>query len=492
MRRLKNRGIVALEDDAIVSGETNPETVPTEVVETPVVNPEVPAEPVPAEVSPEDTGTAIAATEDEVLIDGEPVVIQLDDVIIEEDESGDSLETRISEVSESAEEFVKNDEETGEIIEVANALESIADVLRISSANGGMDKISATGVSIAVQHLYDRVKLNKVAMPALESFGGTDSRITATYLAMESIVDHVKKIWKIIIEQIKKGIAIIGEFFDKIFSAWSKLKDRSTSVLLNARKNRTNSPRSKLLSAYGDEKILRYLQINNGIPTDMVAAANIYLAQMTLVFTDNSNRISKKDIAYMFEKHGVEKNFIEQFKITPELGTLDLCNDVITHKGGIVTKHSKKMFGNKVITTNTTDNAVSGSEAISLITYINISLDHYGTDVSTMPIKVLSLNEINSLAKITYTFSKRGEEYRSSVNEINNIKKELLSIADKANIQCAKTLDADEYKNYAAMSKVISHFAKLTGKIEAECSQYALTTCKVLLDYCEASLKQYA
>ncbi len=123
-------------------------------------------------------------------------------------DNASSLETDLIEVSEIAAGADGDAVETEEAVDVVTALESIAEALGQSAKNGGMDRYAAEALGLAVDHMYKRVGLKRQAMPALESFGQTSSRMRATQIALEDIKEQVAKIWAAIVAAISKAIEV--------------------------------------------------------------------------------------------------------------------------------------------------------------------------------------------------------------------------------------------------------------------------------------------
>ena len=122
--------------------------------------------------------------------------ITIDDVI-EAQETTEDVLNKEQEVKE-----LQNTISTG--IKEIDTLEAVANQLENSIPGGGVEPLSARIAEMAVESIYNRLGINKRAMPSLEDFNSTSSRIAATKLAVENIRETVQKAWKAICEFFKK------------------------------------------------------------------------------------------------------------------------------------------------------------------------------------------------------------------------------------------------------------------------------------------------
>lgn len=150
----------------------------------------------------------------------------------------DTVETGLMDIADSEAAAAQVDEQTDEAVEVATALESIAVCLKSAAGNGGMSRDGAQAVNIAVAHMCKRVGIDPVTrrLPALESYGSVSSRVTATTLAMESVADTAKKIWRAILDALKKSMDWLVERWQLFYGTAEKLKKRAEALVAEAGK----------------------------------------------------------------------------------------------------------------------------------------------------------------------------------------------------------------------------------------------------------------
>ena len=116
----------------------------------------------------------------------------------------------------------------GSAINDAGAVEDIRDTMQESVDSGeGLDETAAEIAEVAIEG-YAR-RLGYVSrgrlLPAKESFGGRNSRIQATKIAIEEADNIIVRAWNAIISTVKKIFASVVEFFKRMFGTAQKMDD---------------------------------------------------------------------------------------------------------------------------------------------------------------------------------------------------------------------------------------------------------------------------
>lgn len=153
---------------------------------------------------------------------------------IAEDVSADDAIEASVEAEQSADEVVS---ETGDIAELqghvedavegGDTLADVAESMQVEVDEGeGLSEQSAKYASIAVESVCVRLGIptHVVRMPAVESFAQKSSRVGYTSMAVESIIESIKKIW----EKIKDFAKRIWE---KIQSLWTNITKSYDGIL---------------------------------------------------------------------------------------------------------------------------------------------------------------------------------------------------------------------------------------------------------------------
>lgn len=139
----------------------------------------------------------------------------------------------VAEVIEGADEVEENHDEIEELDEAvddaqgdAETLEKIQDVMEESVEKGeGLDETSAEIAEIAIESICARLGIQKRVMPAMESFGSSNSRVVATKIALEGIKETLANIWKAIASAFQSMMNSIKAFFQKYLTALGQSKE---------------------------------------------------------------------------------------------------------------------------------------------------------------------------------------------------------------------------------------------------------------------------
>lgn len=182
----------------------------------------------------------------------------------------DSLEAELVEVNDDLVEIQADEQTTEEAVEVAEEMEAAVESLNVIAGNGGLDRNGAIILN-QLQASWNR----RLGAPAntrsmsVESFGGANSRIGQTKLAVEAIQDKAKELWSKIVELFRSALKAVGAMWNRIFDGATKLKARAEKVLKAAEgaKGEANA------KSFENPKLAESLQIDGKV--DAVKAAEI-------------------------------------------------------------------------------------------------------------------------------------------------------------------------------------------------------------------------
>lgn len=159
---------------------------------------------------------------------------------LEDDDMMDSLDGEGNAELESASADIESDgrdiedgvEALEDAMNDADTLEDIGDVMGDSVENGeGLSEDAAQIAEVAVESIYRRLGIRRAkAMPSMESFGSSSSRVHATRVAMEGIGDWVKETWAKIVQFFKDLWEKISNFFRKALAGIGQLKSAAQAL----------------------------------------------------------------------------------------------------------------------------------------------------------------------------------------------------------------------------------------------------------------------
>ena len=131
-------------------------------------------------------------------------------------ESQAEVETASAEVTEQVGEIESMDGAVVDAEADAGTLGDIQEVMADSVESGeGLTEEAAQIAEVAVESIRARLgmKRDQKVMPAMESFGSKSSRLAATKIAMEGVMETIKSIWANIVKAVKWVWEKIKSFF---------------------------------------------------------------------------------------------------------------------------------------------------------------------------------------------------------------------------------------------------------------------------------------
>jgi len=399
----------------------------------------------------------------------------------------DTVVEAVAEVDESVadqEVVVDQIEEAGEVVE---ALESLIDVMGLSVKNGGMDKHAAAAVSIATQYMYSRVGMSKKAMPALESFGGTSTRVGATQLAMEGFKDAVVKIWDAIIAQLKKFGAWIMGHMNKVFGTAERLVKRADAIIKAADAGSAKKMEEK---SFENKSLVKALYIGTAVPTDVKAALGVVA---TLVKETANKSVSDEDtdkiVSALESKEAVQN--IKLDKVTPDS---KFSPKFGTQPDGVAVSATEELPGGFVHMKRgpSKDEGCSGLGALKMFPRVKNAVVAIPESKvpSTEKLKTLSMAEIEATAEVCKVIAEEIVQFRKTQTKLEERLKKAQKAAETAK-KNENSTDEGEQEHAKAVRAAAQALPVYIITPATSITQYGLKAAAAGLTYCEASLKQF-
>ena len=420
----------------------------------------------------------VVALEEEALrVEEGAVAAPADEVALD---NAESVETELLEVAEVEAEGGEEAAQVDEAAEVVEALESMADALKISAANGGMDRYSAAVVNIATEHLYARVGITGKKMPALESFGGVATRVGATQLAMEEIVETAKKIWAAIVAAFERAIQWAKDFFTKVFNSWEKLDARAKELAAKADK-------AKGTGKVTTGGVIKGLEIAGAAPA-LDTGLKTFEDFVTEVFSATNKKAKKvaDDVAIVESLNGkdMDGNDVNIDGYGEWFTGLTAAEGFPEAKEGLGTYRSAEMFGGNALIAILPKERIEGDNAVKALGGVSFRVGAYDPAAKETTVKELSALNAGDVKKVTdavQAVAKSGIAYKSAAKTAEDQKKKMVAAAKKF------SSEKDPNKNAKAL---VMGLVKLIDQPAASAAAYSLRTAKTLLDYVEESLKE--
>lgn len=187
-----------------------------------------------------DAPAADAAVTDAPAADAAPVDVPTEDLTGVE--VSEILEN--PEIMEAEDGFDETTQTADAATDTAENLENIATQLEGTLEEGGALPQTIAVAEIAVEsYIKDLTgrKPTKRTLLSLESYGGLQSRKTATRLAMENIREVAAQAWAKIIEMVKKAMEFLKGMVDQYVTGLGKFKEQNAKLMEALRKNGANA-----------------------------------------------------------------------------------------------------------------------------------------------------------------------------------------------------------------------------------------------------------
>lgn len=371
--------------------------------------------------------------------------------------SDEEIIDNVTEVEEESEKHLDNLDDAEVGIQKVEQVEEITDTLDESIEKGeGLDETGAEILEVAIESIFGKnTKRIKKIMPAMESFGSSNSRVAATKLASEEL--------KFAIE------GKLEEIKDWLIKQWEKIKAFFAKTFKTA--NGINLLAKKKLEEIKDIK---------GKTTNKV----INLKSVAEAFTVEGI-VSVTDIKKIVE---------HQIKISEELvsGLQEVFSDILS----LVKKDPEELSKGieeaykKNIAKYFTNSVISGLVEGKKIKFENDSIDIVTTDLSKVKteVEILSLKDIETVLELvgsTYTaYDKLQKNVKEIESVIKNLDKSISEIKKAENGKVKGTIINLFTKN---VSKGMINYNKVISIL----NNILIKTEKELYTYATASIKEY-
>ncbi|MNU19710.1 phiKZ-like phage internal head protein [compost metagenome] len=402
-------------------------------------------------------------------------------------ENAESLETDLIDVADAEAETGEQEAQVEEAVEVAEALESIADSLRSVAGAGGLSKEAAHTLGLSLEHMYGRVGVSAAVrtMPALESFGGTSSRVQATTLAMEEIQAQAKELWAKILAAIEKSIAWVKEKLELYFGASGKIKARAEGLAKAAAGKSGDAKAAELENG----RLFGALHVDGKVD-NVVGTAGEIKGSIDALFNTAPERVAA---LAAFVDSGDEKALGSFFdSLFPSGALSEVSNaeaDGFKVAEGFEVYRSHELPGGKAVVAVMPGKSATKVSEDLVNSSISISAFKPNAKAPEGKVKTLAPTEVEKLAKEVAVLADAFQAHKLKLIKGNDEKKKLVAAIKKHGAGA----DTPEGKKAAkAARSTMSALSKLIDNPVAGGAAYLLNTSKALLDLCEESLKQYA
>jgi len=412
------------------------------------------------------------------------LVLAMEDDVAEDDFSSNEIPETVAEVEVDAAEIQTGSDDIEEISDAAeeasddvDTLEGIQDVMAESVEKGeGLDETAAEIAEVAIEAICARLGIKAgTTMPAMESFGSSNSRVAATKIAMEGIADKVKSILKAIQAAFVKAWEAIVEFYKTHAAVLGRLQKLATSLKDQAAKagvvkaDAGTISNSTVLSAF-----------NIGGKVDATTARSVIEGQIAL---------TKKILS---AKSSLDKVVSEVTTGATDFESFNKANfeKAVTEFVVKVKVDSGSLVGGATLLEVP---EVKGDSTLSRI-MCKIEVANNVKKVESAPI--LDKTQMADICGGVSELVKQSEAYNKEQGNItklaDNIKKSLSSLINNAEKMMAEAdKNADTKKAFNEIRKEIEGMSGLLQRIAVTVPSLNMKAAKAGLGYVNDSLKKY-
>ena len=383
--------------------------------------------------------------------------------------------------------------------EGAETLEKIEGVLEESAESGeGVDETAAEIAEVAVESICARlgIRVGKKSFPAMEAFGSSNSRLSATKIALESIGEHLKRIWEAIKAAFIRLWDKVKAFFNTLFKninglakQLEDLKERAAKVPANAKPKDTVLENKALAKAFSvakkaDMGTAKTLVANGGRLLETAKS----LAEGSVAFSTAIEKAASE------ASSGGDLNKARTDLANHIRGAINGLTALAASHGetGSDAEKSEKYYGpfvgTRVLVVAMTTRDFAGEQIVSygigMITYDKIEAEK---------IAALRAEEVFELAKEGLALTSKLKDFEKVQKELEKSATTVRKSADKATASMNKTAeggeDSEKAKALKALTKDVSTVNSFISSAGVAIPSTVYATVKAVIDYGSVSLR---
>lgn len=437
----------------------------------------------------------VLAMEEEALIDATPAEV----TAVEPEIVPAEVEQEVAETVVEGGEAEDLNAAIEEAVEDVTDLEDVGDTMEETVEEGGegVSPEAAEIAEIAVESLARRLGIRSAKpLPALESFGSTNSRVSATRIAVENIGEMVVKAWEAIKTAFKSLWAKVAAFIDRIFNVNTRLKASAEAAL-----KRVGELKDKKAAAadFESANIARAFNMN-GKASGQTAVA--ILANQTL-WTSTLYEIATGLEGALTSIGGV----IESAKLAKGADNKDVKQEIIgairqgIYSGGAKAKEVVKGSGETVKATE----ALAFNHVFAIVVqegseantgFVTLQESQGTSKEADKKVPTLSAEEMKKVLEGVIGLVAENDKLKAKKDFVTKFQASADKLIGKAIAAAGKLDGGDETTEYLkhAMNyarRGTSDIGNTYGKLATKVPGLSVQAAKAGLNYVDASLKQY-
>jgi hypothetical protein len=398
----------------------------------------------------------------------------------------------VADVADSSAQMEADNEEIAETAESAEALDQVGDTLEQAVENGeGIPPVAAEAIRILASRIGARHGLQVGGLNiASESFKSKTGRVQATRIAMESVKQWAKDLWKMIVKAYEKTIEWFKKWWNKFFDAATKLKDRAEEIE-KAAKSKASNPKPYtrgIMVEVGEWGT--HLQSAKGDMTPQVIVSTT--SNLITRYEDWVNKLTAAVTASLTALPALMEapnNFDSLIKpVLPKIGVGSVMKNADGElPDGMEVTGERFLFGGKMLYVKMFSSTASSEDIKDNIGSMKIWIDEVNgfRDTAMVEFEPVQMEDIKVIAGGVKALAVKLIDNKNDASKLEaNVKK----IKDRAAKLASKAEEDDDGDNIRAAGAAARAMLSMSSSGMSQIRSLFLTTGNALLSFCQASL----
>ena len=424
------------------------------------------------------------------------------DVLPENPEN--TVEAGLAENAEMEQQVQEEQVQADAIEESAETLQEVKEGLESAMARGGVTAGEAYAYQVAIRAAMRPFGLHKQAAASLENVGSERSRLEATRVTLEGVVETLKTWWNAFVAQISKLFETIKGWFGGLFNNVKRLEERADALITKAGELKGSKDKEKIKS--GVSKDMSTTEKN--VTTKSEILANFRAATSFIEKAEGNTSDGAKDMAdglistienAKFDKASLEallKDMATDFTMP---GVTKAAGDKFKADGSNV-KISDTLAGGKVIVVSTPTDITKDSKLINPATTLSKVKAEIKDFVewkgeSSAEVEALETADVVNVCKeiraMCQTITRYQSLQKNRESELERAKAAAKKAVDKFAKDAKGEGSAEQVTNAKGLSSGLISFTTTMTKFLASGISYNQKLLSSMLNYCNDSLKNY-
>jgi hypothetical protein len=406
------------------------------------------------------------------------------------------VESEVGELNEAHAEVDGLADAIDATVDDAGVLEDVSDKMAESVESGeGLSPEAAEMAEIAVEAVCSRLGIDsKGIFLGTESFGATGTRLSATRVSLEGVMDSLKRAW----EAIKKAFFTM---VDKLKALWKRFFDANTKLGNSAKAMSSAAGKMgskvKKETAFENESLYRAFSVGgaavNAGEVIGVLKNHIKVTESAVKFVENSEKalegINKAMETLKEDKEPAGAAYAEMMKTA--VASVAAAVSAIASETKGDEHFSPALVGNVRLKATVLKDPDADKD------FVKFEVEELDKgDSSAKPLPVLSGEEIIKITAEVQALSKATDGIKAKMSIFEKFEKTMNSTIDKAIAKVGKLDHAGDVAgatkaDMEAIRRATAQIGNTTARGYAALPKLSIQAQKAALNYCAASMKLY-